>query len=50
MRHKLEFKTILDENGCLINVPDEFMVKLSDQINAFNINHLPYNIFNKENA
>lgn len=28
IRHKLKFKTILDENGRLINVPDEFMVKV----------------------
>lgn len=29
LRHKLEFKSVFNDEGCLINVPQEFMVYFS---------------------
>ena len=38
IRHKLEFKTVFNDEGCLINVPIEFMVYFSLYYDFFLMN------------
>jgi valyl-tRNA synthetase len=38
IRHKLEFKTVFNDEGCLINVPKEFMVYFSLYYDFFLMN------------